>query len=837
MRNLFILAFLAWAPLLMAQKILITGQVIDDDTEEGVPFCSVFIPGDIPMGVTSDVEGKYRIEMELANLPSDTIMAASVGYDNLMKRIDKTQTELSINFRLKSSSVELETVMVLAGENPANEVVRRIVANKERNKRKNFDNYQVECYSKTELDLNNIDPKMKDSPLFKDLQFIFENIDSTSDVKPFLPAYVAERIYDVFYVNGKGKKELLKAQKVSGVENSTVVDFIGQMHDEFDLYDNYITVLGKEFISPFANNGLFFYEYYIIDSTHIEDEWSYKLKFKPKRRGENTFYGDFWVSVENYGLEIVNMRMSEDVNVNLVNRLLIYAEYKQQDSIWLPYKEKTVIDFALSKKREKMMGVIGRKTLMYKDFQIGQEELEKTYKEADPEDIDYIALEKADSFWSEQRHEKLTDNEKSVYKMVDSIKTVPIYQTAAKLLSTISTGFLEVGPVYLGPYGSIFNYNDIEGIRLGFGLGTGPQFSKKLRLYGYGAYGFGDKRWKYRLEGQYVFNRFKRREVGVKYINDLLFDNRNSEQTPSQGLFAGFLRRDVPAKMLAVKEFKAYYQHTYKRGFSNRLAVIHRNMIPQGAIFSRSDQGFNFRYYPDANDYTKIDTAVTTTEILLKFRYAYKEKLLRGYFSDLSIGTKFPIIELSYLAGIKGVLGSKYNYHRISAEISHWFNVGPLGWFSYRIEGGKVFGRLPYLLLESHPGNEAYFYNPESYNLMNSFEFVSDIWVGVRAVQHFDGFFLNRIPLIRKLKWREVAFFRGVWGSLSQENQEANALNHQDNGGPYYGSFNRGPYMEVGAGIENIFKVIRVDALWRLSYFDNQDAQKFSVRATLSFYF
>ena len=158
--------------------------------------------------------------------------------------------------------------------------------------------------SKTELDLNNIDPDMKDNKIFKEVQFIFENVDSVSDVKPFLPAYVAERLYDIYYTKkAQSEKEIIKAQKVSGISNSSVVDFINRLHEKYSIYDNYITMLGKEFISPFSNNALLTYEFYILDSTFIQNEWSYKLKFKPKRKQENTFYGDFWVSMENYGVE------------------------------------------------------------------------------------------------------------------------------------------------------------------------------------------------------------------------------------------------------------------------------------------------------------------------------------------------------------------------------------------------------------------------------------------------------------------------------------------------------------------------------------------------------
>jgi hypothetical protein len=264
---------------------------------------------------------------------------------------------------------------------------------------------------------------------------------------------------------------------------------------------------------------------------------------------------------------------------------------------------------------------------------------------------------------------------------------------------------------------------------------------------------------------------------------------------------------------------------------------LHRELRPFGDAETISGKGFNYAYLPNPSDVNLIDKSIKTAEVLFRLRYAYKEKLLRGNFSDISLGSVYPILSLTYTAGIKGILGSEHNYHRLNLNLDHWFYVGAAGWLEYNIDAGKIFGNVPFLLLETHPGNDAFFYNGNAYNMMNSFEFVSDTWVGLRLEQHFDGFFLNRIPLLRKLKWREVAFFRGVYGKLSKENEEANRLNLQSNGGPYYGSLNQGPYMETGFGIENIFKFIRIDALWRLSYRENVNAQKFSVRFTLDFNF
>jgi hypothetical protein len=843
MMSLFLFSLLSAN--LCGQNIVITGVILDDDTNEPVPFANVYVKGGI--GTTSDLDGVFSLEVDLKKAENDTLVASSLGYTETKKLFKRDLATQEISFRLGASNASFETVEVLAGENPANEIMRNIVKNKKNNTISRFDSYKMEMYSKVELDLDNITMDMKDRKVFKEFQFIFDHIDSTSDVTPFLPAYVAERIHEVVFLKSAGeRKEVLKAQKVSGVNNQSVVEFIDMMHEKYNIYDNWITILDKQFISPFANGGLNHYEYYIMDSTTVKGKWSYKLKFKPRRKGESTFFGDFWVSMDDYAIEIVNMRMSPHVNINLVNRIILYAEYDIDSSgNWLPSKEKTVIDFSSNDKESGGLSIIGRTTYMYKNFDLKPSLTAAEFKKIDPSYVSLTAVEVPDSFWNTARHEPLTANEAGIYNMIDSIKNVPIYRTWTNVLTLLGTGFQVLGPVEIGEYWSIFNYTQAEGYRLGMGLGTSLNFSKKLRLYGYAGYGLKDHKWKYSGLFQYVFNRERMTQIGAFYTNTITPEAGSSEELASQSMLSGFLRRKVPPKLLAVREAKIYYQHGWKNGLQARLALIHRSLAPQETYYDVPANYFRYVFQPNADDSTTVDTKFTTFEAVFKLRFAYRERVLLGNFSSISLGSKYPILVAQYTAGLKGVLGAQYNYHKLTFSIDDWFNVGVLGWIDYNIEVGKVFGTLPYLLLKSHPGNEAYFYNSAAFNSMNSFEFASDAYIQWRIEHHMDGLILDRIPLIRRLKWRNVWAFRGVWGRLNQANRFANRFNHYDYPQalamgatqPFHGGFGAMPYLEASAGIENIFKVLRVDALWRLTYRDNPLTQKFSIRVTLSFYF
>lgn len=819
-----------------AQSVEINGRVIDYDTDEGLPFCNIYIKG-TTTGVSSDIDGYYSLTIDE---PADSITVSAIGYSDQTKLIYASAVQ-TIDFKMKASNVSLSEVVVLAGENPANAIVRGIIKNKPINDVSNLPSYECENYTKLELDIDKVE-MITNRKLLKQFDFVFDNIDSISDEVPFLPAFITETLYDVYYVKGQPLKEIPTAMKVSGVTNQTLVDFLNKFQEKYNVYDNWIDVIGKSLVSPFANSGLQYYEYYILDSMVIDGYKSYKLKFKPKRKQDNTFYGDFWVADSIFAVQRVNMRMSEDININYVSRVIIYDEFNlKQDSLWLPAKSKMVIDFDAIGNTP---GVIGRRTSMFKNYKVNSEETTSAYTEVDPEEYKLEKLEQSDDFWDNSRHEELEENEIGIYEMIDSIQEVPIYKTYANLFYTLGSGWILAGPIEFGKYYNIYSANEVEGSRLRMAVGTSNKWSKTLRLETSVAYGFRDKRFKYGGNFQWnVRKGVRRTQLSGYYLDAVSYTNNSSEEVNTGSVLSGFYRyrpvdslgnKTVFEKLLHMNEVKLRLEHDWKRGFSNKVTLMHRRMDP----YSRKGSGLDFKYMPNPIDPLRVDTTVTTAEIVLNTRYAFKERIIQGAFDRLSIGSKYPIMNLQFTFGVPGILGSQYNYQKIVFGVDHFFYINPLGWVEYNFKAGAIFGQLPYLLLETHPGNETFVFGQTTFNAMNRFEFVSDKYSSLQIQHHLDGWFFNRIPLVRKLEWRMVGHFNAVVGSLSDKNLAANQLNFADFGktigirapGPV-------PYMESGIGIENIFKVFRVDAIWRLNYFDNPDAQRFSVRGSLDFNF
>jgi len=431
--------------------------------------------------------------------------------------------------------------------------------------------------------------------------------------------------------------------------------------------------------------------------------------------------------------------------------------------------------------------------------------------------------EKTTNFWQGKRHEILTEKESNIYQMVDSIKQVPVFRTWVDVINTLITGHYVVGFWEIGPYYKLYSFNAIEGHRFRFGGRTSNDFSTKVMFTGHVAYGEKDDRFKGALGMIYMLNKNPRRSTGFNIKHDMEQLGISQNAFTQDNILASFLRRTYNKKLTMVNEAGVFYEHEWYQGFSNTLSINTRRI-------------FGTEYVP-FQTVNNADTAtlsqVSSTEIKLNTRFAYNEKFLMGEFERVSLGTKYPILNLNFIIGLPNVLKSNHEYYKLHMSIDHKFNINPFGRFRYIVDAGYYFGTAPYPLLQIHEGNETYAYDDYAFNMMNYYEFVSDRYVSVLAEHHFDGFFLNRIPLFRKLKWREVIAAKALIGRVSERNRDAMIFPDNLRG-------LKEPYIEASAGIENILKLFRIDAMWRLTYLDKPDdvenftkIPKFGIRAQL----
>ncbi len=792
-----------------AQETRINGKVFDADSKEPLPFVTVVFKG-TKTGTTSDIDGNFFLS---AAGPADSIVISYTGYLRQAKAVQNGK-EQAVTVYLKPDVVSLHEVVILPGENPALRILREVISHKPKNDRDKLSAYEYSVYNKIEFDLNNIPPEFKKKKIFKPIKFVFDYIDSTNvKEKPYLPLFLIENLSRFFYRSEpKYTKEIIQASKIAGTENEkSVSQFMGDMYQRVDLYENTILVFEKNFISPISNNGLFYYKYYLLDSGLVDGSYCYHLKFKPRRKGDLCFSGNMWIADTSFALKRLEMGIGEDANVNFIQGMNVIQEYVKVDTAWMLSKDRLVIDFALTKKD---IGVYGRKTTYYKNFIINKPHDEKFYSRTEDVIVSEEGLHKDESFWKKNRFDTLSKNEAQIYKMVDTIQSLPIYKTWQDIVLTFYTGYLPWGNVELGPYYNIYSHNLAEGHRFRFGARTSDKFSKWYELNGYAAYGTQDEEFKYKAGFRSYITREPRQIISGFYKHDVEILGKSWNGFTHDNVLGTVFARNPFRNYTMVNESQLAYELEPFSGFNTQVFFVNRIMKPVGA------NTYNF-YGNDSSIQSKDN--IITSEIRTRLRFAYDEKYVEGTFDRSSTGTKYPVLTLNYSAGLKGVLNSDYKYHKLSLNVEKRFHINPLGYTDWFVEAGQVFGNAPYPLLNLHGGNETYVYDPYAYNMMNYYEFVSDRYFTAQAFHHFEGFFLNRIPLLRKLKWREVVTAKYLVGTLSDKNRNIlifpNTLTALD----------KGPYMEAGVGIENIFKIFRIDAIWRLSYLGNPAAPRFGI--------
>jgi hypothetical protein len=800
-----------------AQSWSISGKVIDALTRDPVDYAYVTATGDSAFAVT-DAEGNYTIYISSS---AKTVFVLADGYEKFTIAV-KNITRMTLNVELTANASQVATEARKAGEKPVEYLVEKVIENRDKNDPENNDYFSYRTYEKIEFDLANVSDKIKEKKIMKPFAFMFDNMDSvTTNGKPFLPFFFTETLSDVYHEHKpKQKREIVIASKTAGVENLTLIQLLKDIYRDITIYDNYINVFGKSFISPVSNEGLKHYDYVIRDTTIIDGKTCYKIIFSAKKKFDLTFNGEFWFHDTTFAVQRITMYLNKDAMINFVDDFKFVKVFKNiDDNKWVPDREQLVVQFS---NREKGMSIIGRKSQYYADTKINMPPADSVFKITSTIRFDPMAYDQTNKFWREERLEKLTDREKDIYDLVDTLKKLPAFQIYVGSVVVALTGYVPYGKIDYGPYYHLITNNTLEGVRFRFGGRTNEKFSTRWQFEGYGAYGTLDGTFKYMGGIRYTIKRKPFKAIGFQYKNDVVQPGLYEGYFKDEGWIVILFKRNPSDKMCKVESQKVYYDAAYRSGLSFRLQYLKNHYTTVGNI--------NFDYY--ANDSrTVIKHDLHTSEFWISARYSYGEKFIEKKYKRYSLGSDNPVFQLNYIKGLRNFLEGEFSYSKIAARVTDKLNLFPYGHLNFSIEAGKVFGNVPYPLLYVHRGNESRLFDYTAFNLMNHYEFVSDRYAGASAEHHFDGFALRRIPLIRKLDWREIVSARILFGHLSQKNKEilfdpANVSNIRTT-----------PYIEAGVGLENILKLIRIDALWRLTYPDNPEASNFGVRLSLQLLF
>ena len=803
-----------WVSFAYGQKTICTGIVTDSETGKPLPYVTVgFV--DSKIGTVSDINGSYRIETYYA---TPELKASFIGYYNTSKPIEKDQIQV-IDFQLEVERKQLGEVVIKPDkdyENPAHIIFRRILANKNANNREKLDSYSYELYNKVEIDIDNPREKLINFFLFNPIDFVFDNIDSISDETPFLPSFMSESVADYYYKKQpKKEREYIKATEISGMQNESVSQLLGDMYQNVNIYHNHVTIFDRSFISPLADNGLVHYRYYLIDSAMIGNKWCYQLQFQPRRKQELTFKGSFWVNDTTYAIKQIEATMARDANINFITNFHVEQEYSEvEKEVWMLTEDKLKINARfLIPHNLKYQKFIGRKTTTYQDFSINTLAADSIYSVDATVTILSGAEDYSRSDWDSCRHQPLTTNEAAVYHIIDSVMSTNYY----KFWDNVFRGYYRIKYIEIGPYFGMYSFNSIEGNRLKFAARTSKLLNPDLRINTFAAYGFFDQEWKYGASFRYYPTRYPRQYIKVSYKKDLEQLGAGGMALGEDNLVTSLSRISSGNFMNGVREFYGLYERSWNSNVNTQFRFDNRSIWALGDL--------NFSKLNADKDSVNIDR-ITTSEFTLGIHYSFMERFLETPFNRTSLGSEFPMFDAQYSYGAPRLMGSQFEYHRLRMSIAQKIRLGIYGTSKYKMEAGKMWGTIPYIYLELHNGNETYFFADDAYNLMNYYEFVSDQYISLFWEHHFEGILFNKIPLLKKLMLREVIAGKAVYGSLSEKHNSALLIPNTTY------SLNE-PYIEVAAGIENIFSFARIDAIWRLTQYDNPNVTKFGVRVKL----
>lgn len=805
--------------------VVISGKITDRETGEGMPLVNI-VNKKTGKGTTTNFEGYYKL---ILNSPTDSLTAFYVGYKEKSKAL-KSFISQTIDFQLESEAAEMEEFTVVAGENPAFWIIRKAVANKPIYDKRVLNSYQYESFTKNELHIDNISEKFRKKKVFKKIVQIFDSLKvlAGEDGKPVLPVFVSESMSDFYYnKDPKKTKEVIHANKVIGVgfdEDSPVTQLIGSTFQQFNFYQNWLTILNKEFISPIADGWMGYYNYTLQDSLIYKGRRCYKIDFKPKRPRDLAFVGTMWITDSTFALKQIDAIITKESNINFIRKVKIQQELEPTFlGPLIPTKTRVIIN--VEEISENSPGVLAKFYVSNKNIVVNDLKPMKFFDIMIDKDED--AGMKTDDYWIQHRHDTVTNTEKNVLKMIDSVRNMPVVKGYVDIVNIFVNGHKRFPFIDVGSYLHTYAYNQVEGNRFRVGGRSNINFSKRWLWKGYLAYGTLDKKFKYDLSCSYIFSKKHWTFLTLEHKEDYEQAGVQTEFLDNNLFLAALQWGDLRGAYFSRQNILSF-QAEPKKDFTQKIFLKTKTFEPS--------PNFDFSYM-DINKMgdTLINRNFNTTEITLETRYARDEIFVQSDLNRTSLGTRVaPIYTLRFTQGIKGIMGSKFDYSKINISISQILRMGVLGRLYYDFTIGKVIGNIPYPLLEVHMGNESFYYAQRAINQMNYFEFISDEYASLRLRQYFEGLFFNRIPLVKKWKWRFLATANMVWGSVRNENLTITSFGNMGDRPTFY-TLEKKPYVEVGYGIENILKFIRIDFFHRLTYLENPNARGFGVKVSAQF--
>ncbi|WP_350285048.1 DUF5686 family protein [uncultured Croceitalea sp.] len=828
----FLLPFIFLIVSIAFAQTKVGGKVVDDFGNP-VAFANIIFENSSEGTITND-NGRFYLESDDTY---STIIVSFIGYETKTISLAR-KVNYDMEIVLSESAEQLDEVVIYTGKqskknNPAIDILRKIWAKKRENGVRKFKSYAYDKYEKIEFDLNTIDSALIKSKVFRGLEFVFDDLDTSRITgKTYLPMFLNEVFSKVHGDNTLNlEKEEVQGNKSSGFGgNQAITAFIEDLYTDYNIYDNYLKFFDKSFTSPLSKTGVDTYNYVLSDSTYIDDKWCYNIIYYPRRKNELTFKGDFWVNDSTYAIKKINLEVTKSANINWVKEIYIEQDFDVvNDSVFLLKRDYMLSDFSFSKK-EKSKGVYGKRTTVFDNYKFNIDRPEKFYKAvSDP--YDPKVFQRDSIFWRNARLESLNEDESGIFKLLDTLRTVPKFNRIYNIASVLASGYIEIDKwnLDIGDLYSTFGFNDAEGTRLRAGARTFFTQNDPWRIEGYMAYGFSDKKFKHGLSGKFMLDRKSRLILSGGHRRDV--EQLGISLTSTNDV----LGRSIASSALVTV------------GNNNRLTNINlgvarlemepvRNFrVSMGGSFrtlsSALPEDFSLDYV-DPESPTGISSTVKQFDINTTLIYTPGKKTIGYGVERYDVNDNYSTLLLNYTVGLEGFLESDFDYQRLQFSYTQPWQLGGFGRLTSTVELGKTFGEVPLGLLSVVPGNQTVFSLYNTFPNLDFYEFVTDTYATLHLEHNFNGRIFSRIPLLRKLNLREIVGIRGAWGSISDENIALNAPTNIPLLAP-----NKEPYWEYSFGVGNIFKIFRIDFNFRGNYLDAPDARPFGITGTFGFNF
>lgn len=809
-------------------QTIVKGKVTDANSGDPIPFVNLIFKG-TTVGTTTDFDGNYSLK---ATIPVDSLVASYMGYTTRTKKI-QTGVAQVINFQLEEQVTSLQEIVFVAGENPAFEILRNVVKNKTDNDKRKLQAYEYDAYTKIEVDVDNMSDKFMQRRIMKKITRVIDSLEQVAgeDGKPVLPIFISESVSKFYYrTNPQLRFENILKSKINGIglqDGTLVTQFVGSSFQEYNFYQNWLNIVTKEFVSPIADGWRLYYNYDLTDSLYVGDDFCYRLDFSPKSPQDLAFTGTMWITRKEWALKQIDVTVGKQANLNFIEKIRIQQELESTEAgAWIPVKNRVLID--ISELSKTSAGMLAKFYTSNKNIIVNKPRDPSFYEREIRMEEDARQYEK-EEYWDTLRHEPLSETEKNVYRMIDTLQTIPVVKTYTDIIKIAVNGYYSAGKINIGPYISLAAINNIEGLRLQPGFKTNYNFSKKWVLGGSIGYGWQDQKIKYSAFVENILSRERWTTMTFSTRSDLGRVGVDDEALADNYLFLAAQRFGTFRRAYYFDENRFNFQRELFRGFTQRAAFRYSTFRPL----------FQFGYFMPDNE---TDTLATyeNAELILEARFARDEVFVIDDNDRISLGTsKWPEVTLRYTHGFKGIAGSDFDYDKVNLSVKKRIRYGPMGVGYVTLAGEYVFSKLPYPLLSMHLGNQTPFFAHVTYNLMNYGEFVSDRFASLHYSHHFEGLLLNRIPLMRKLKWRLVGTSNIIFGGMSSMNKALIAEQPDADEPMEIGFLSRGkPYIELGYGVENIFRFFRVDFIHRLTYLDGDKepaVRKFGILFSFQF--